>query len=220
MLAKRLVPSMPVPARLGGSLASELSERAQKLDDAGADELLIDLSEALDGNREGALEVLGKIAGTVSIPVIALGARDLPTAQALIDAGADRLVVRWEADHPWILSASERWGTTSVESLLAAHEACPANARQSCALGAGELMVRVDPARPFDPQALREVSESVSVPIMVAGPFGAPEHARHALLEGRADAVVVPLDQVEAAGGVIELERYLSAAGIVVRGAS
>jgi len=218
MLAKRLVPCLSVPADEPGSRAQAVV--ARRLDDAGADEILIDLGDALNVDQEGSLRALRAIAQQTSVPLLVLGASDLSSASSLVEAGADKLVIPFRKGESWTLEAARRWGATSIVALLEAGTAAAELAALACNAGAGEVMVRVDKTESFEPAAIRAVSDATPVPVLVAGPFGAVEHVRQALLDARADAVVVPLDQVEAAGGVAELKLYLAAAGIVVRGAS
>jgi cyclase len=94
-------------------------------------------------------------------------------------------------------------------------------ARECVARGAGEVLltsIDQDGARSgFDLALTRAVSDAVAVPVIASGGAGRADHVRDALLEGRADAVLVAGILHDGLTTVRELKRELARARIPVR---
>src|SRR5579859_2930640 len=78
--------------------ADDPAEMARHWQDRGATRLhVVDLDGARDGVRANA-QVIARLLGSVSIPVqVGGGVRSLETARALLDDGADRVIVGTQA---------------------------------------------------------------------------------------------------------------------------
>ncbi|MBI5535502.1 MAG: hypothetical protein HY898_22420 [Deltaproteobacteria bacterium] len=225
MLAKRLVPCLPIapgPNSKWEGLAEDLAKRALGLEDDGADEILLVLQGDLHALTGWALQAVRSVVRAVSVTVLAQGGSSTAEFAALIEAGVDKVVVPF--CRPGLVQlAAARWGAQTIVGHLdgSPESGAVADAMQAARDGAGELVTSSgsDSNGP-DIQAIRAVSDAVPVPVIAGGPIAKLEHVRLALLEGKADGVLLPMELVDAAHGMSEVKRYLAAAGIVVRGVS
>jgi cyclase len=87
--------------------------------------------------------------------------------------------------------------------------------------GAGEILLtsmdRDGTKGGYDLEALRVVSEAVSVPVIASGGAGSLDHLREALVEGRADAALAASIFHYGQHTVREAKEYLASRGVVVR---
>jgi cyclase len=94
-------------------------------------------------------------------------------------------------------------------------------ARECAARGAGEILltsIERDGGRDgYDLALTRAVSEAVPVPVIASGGAGCAEHVRDALIDGRADAVLVAGILHDGLTTVRELKGVLAREHISVR---
>ena len=87
--------------------------------------------------------------------------------------------------------------------------------------GAGEILLtsmdRDGTKGGYDLEALRAVSEAVSVPVIASGGAGSLDHLREALVEGRADAARAASIFHYGEHSVREAKEFLASRGVVVR---
>jgi cyclase len=92
---------------------------------------------------------------------------------------------------------------------------------QAVELGAGEIVVNSIDAdgtqAGYDLELLQTISEAVSVPVVASGGAGAPEDLYHAIVEGKADAVLAASIFHYGTYTIKETKEYLWKQGISVR---
>lgn len=197
--------------------AGDPVELGAAYDGQGADELvLLDVTATSDG-RATVVDLAGNVAGGVFIPfTIGGGIRSPEDAQAVLDAGADKVSVNSAAvaDPALIAQLSERFGSQCVVLAIDAarrtgsdgwevHTAGGRNptgidavewAREATELGAGEILLtsidRDGTRDGYDLDLIGAVCAAVSVPVIASGGAGTTAHLAEALSAG-ADAVLV-----------------------------
>jgi cyclase len=94
-------------------------------------------------------------------------------------------------------------------------------AKRAVELGAGEIVINsmdADGQRTgYDIELLKEMSTSVSVPVIASGGVGSPEHMYAGLAEGQADAVLAASIFHFGDYTVAQVKEYLSERGIPMR---
>lgn len=94
-------------------------------------------------------------------------------------------------------------------------------AKRAVELGAGEIVINsmdADGQRTgYDIELLKEMSTSVSVPVIASGGVGSPEHMYAGLAEGQADAVLAASIFHFGEYTVAQVKEYLSERGIPMR---
>lgn len=94
-------------------------------------------------------------------------------------------------------------------------------AQKAVMLGAGEIVVNSIDAdgtqRGYDLDLLRGISENVAVPVVASGGAGNPEDLYHAIVEGKADAVLAASIFHYGKYSIAETKQYLDSRGIPVR---
>jgi cyclase len=190
---------------------------AQHYYQSGADELLyVDTVASLYG-QNSLLEMIELTARDIFIPItVAGGLRSVADIRAVLRAGADKVSMNTAAiARPGLISeAASTFGsstiTVGIEAIRRAdgtYEALTDFGREESGIdafewamravemGAGELMItsinREGTGRGFDLELIRQISESVSVPVIASGGAGSVEHVYEAITEGKADAVCV-----------------------------
>jgi cyclase len=223
-LAKRVIPCLDVDAGrvVKGTRFVDLRdagdpvELAARYDAEGADELVfLDITATVEG-REATLDVIGRTAEQVFIPLtVGGGVRAEDDVRALLRAGADKVAVNSAAvrDPSLLQRCAQRFGT---QCMVVAIDAKRANGswevfvdagRTPTGLdavdwaveaterrGAGEVLLtsmdRDGTGEGYDLELLRAVGEAVRVPVVASGGAGTLEHFADALIDGRADAVL------------------------------
>ncbi len=93
--------------------------------------------------------------------------------------------------------------------------------RKAVSLGAGEIghqQHRADGTQAgYDLELLKDISESVTVPVVASGGAGSPEDLYRALVYGKADAVLAASIFHFARYSIRETKDYLAEKGIPVR---
>ncbi|MDX6605461.1 MAG: imidazole glycerol-phosphate synthase subunit HisF, partial [Solirubrobacterales bacterium] len=218
-------------------------ELAERYDAEGADELVFLDITASHESRDTIVELARRTAENVFIPfTIGGGIRSVEDAQAVLDAGADKISVNSAGlDRPELISElAEVFGSQSVVIAIDAKRAANgwdvythggrtrvegreavAWAREATELGAGEVLLtsmdRDGTTDGYDIELTRAVAEAVSVPVIASGGAGELDHLVEAVEEGRADAVLCASIFHYGAHTVAEAKRQMEKAGIPVR---
>ncbi|MGH3135587.1 MAG: imidazole glycerol phosphate synthase subunit HisF [Gaiellaceae bacterium] len=177
-------------------------ELAASYSDAGADELVfLDIEATLDGR--GLLEhLVARVAERLAIPfTVGGGVRDVRDAQALLEAGADKVSVNSAAlARPELVSElAARLGSQAVVVAIDATGGevysragtqrtgrdAVAWAREAEQRGAGEVLltsIDTDGTREgYDLDVTRAVADAVSIPVIASGGAGSARHVADAL---------------------------------------
>jgi cyclase len=252
MALKRVIPCLDVDAGrvvkgtnfVGLRDAGDPVELAERYDAEGADELVFLDITASHERRETIVELARRTADNVFIPfTIGGGIRSVEDAQAVLDAGADKVSVNSAAlQRPALLGeladhfgaqcvviaidakADERggWGVyvKGGRERVDGRDAV-AWAREAVERGAGEVLLtsmdRDGTNDGYDIELTRAVADAVSVPVIASGGAGALEHLSEAITDGRADAVLCASIFHYGTFTVHEAKERMAASGIPVR---
>jgi cyclase len=222
--------------------AGDPVELAARYDAAGADELvLLDITATSD-RRETVVELARRAADEVFIPfTIGGGIRSVADAQAVLDAGADKVSVNSAAlARPGLID--ELAATFGAQCVVLAIDAKrrPADgweayvaggrtptgrdavawAREGVQRGAGEMLLtsmdRDGTNAGYDLELTEAVAAATSVPVIASGGAGNLAHLSDALRVG-ADAVLCASIFHYGHHTVAEVKAYLADAGVAVR---
>jgi cyclase len=223
--------------------AGDPVELASRYDLAGADELVFLDITATSDERDTVVELARRSADQVFIPfTIGGGIRSAGDAQAVLDAGADKVSVNSAAlARPELVDElAANFGAQCVVVAIDAKrvpehggwEAYVAGgrratgrdavdwAREAALRGAGEILLtsmdRDGSTAGYDLELTAAVAEAVGVPVIASGGAGELEHLAQALRAG-ADAVLCASIFHYGQHTVGEVKRYLANAGIAVR---
>jgi imidazole glycerol-phosphate synthase subunit HisF len=223
--------------------AGDPVELAERYDAAGADELVFLDITASHESRDTIVELARRTADNVFIPfTIGGGIRSVEDAQAVLDAGADKVSVNSAAlDRPELISElAEVFGSQCVVIAIDAKRAdagwdvyvhggrskvegreAVAWAKEATELGAGEVLLtsmdRDGTTDGYDLELTRAVAEAVSVPVIASGGAGELDHLVEAVEDGQADAVLCASIFHYGDHTVAEAKQRMSEAGIPVR---
>ncbi len=224
MALKRVIPCLDVDEGrvvkgtnfVGLRDAGDPVELAARYDAEGADELVFLDITASHERRETIVELARRTADNVFIPfVIGGGIRSPDDAQAVLDAGADKVSVNSAAlARPELIGElAEVFGSQCVviaidakrrdggwdvyvnggRTLVEGREAV-AWAREATERGAGEVLLtsmdRDGTTDGYDLELTRAVADAVAVPVIASGGAGELRHLSEGITEGRADAVL------------------------------
>jgi cyclase len=251
MVLKRVIPCLDVDAGrvvkgtnfVGLRDAGDPVELAERYDAEGADELVfLDITASHEA-RETIVELARRTADNVFIPfTIGGGIRSVSDAQAVLDAGADKISVNSAAlERPELLGElAETFGAQCVviaidakrrdggwdvylnggRTLVEGREAV-AWAAEAVERGAGEVLLtsmdRDGTTDGYDLELTRAVSDAVPVPVIASGGAGELEHLSAAIAEGGADAVLCASIFHYGTYRVREAKQHLAERGIPVR---
>jgi imidazole glycerol-phosphate synthase subunit HisF len=225
--------------------AGDPVELASRYDAAGADELvLLDITATSD-KRATVVELARRAADELLIPfTIGGGVRSVEDAQAVLDAGADKVSVNSAAlGRPELID--ELAGTFGAQCVVLAidakaraddggggWEAFVAGGRtptgrdavrwaaEGVERGAGEILLtsmdRDGTAAGYDLGLTTATAEAVSVPVIASGGAGELEHLAEAVRAG-ADAVLCASIFHYGRHTVEEVKRFLAGAGVPIR---
>ena len=223
--------------------AGDPVELASRYDLAGADELVFLDITATSDHRETVVELARSSADQVFIPfTIGGGIRSVADAQAVLDAGADKVSVNSAAlTRPELIDelsarfgaqcvvvaidakrdqAAERWQAYLAGGRTATGRDAVAWAREAGERGAGEILLtsmdRDGSSAGYDLGLTAAVADAVGVPVIASGGAGTIEHLVEALNAG-ADAVLCASIFHYGQHTVAEVKRHLVNAGIPVR---
>ncbi|HEX5761641.1 MAG TPA: imidazole glycerol phosphate synthase subunit HisF [Solirubrobacterales bacterium] len=251
MALKRVIPCLDVDAGrvvkgtnfVGLRDAGDPVELAERYDAEGADELVFLDITASHEKRDTIVELARRTADNVFIPfTIGGGIRSVEDAQAVLDAGADKVSVNSSAlARPELLTElADHFGAQCVVIAIDAKREAEgwgvyANggrkkvegrdavswAREATERGAGEVLLtsmdRDGTNDGYDIGLTRAVAEAVSVPVIASGGAGTLDHLSEAIDDGRADAVLCASIFHYGEFRVRDAKRHLARAGIPVR---
>ncbi|MEX0743127.1 MAG: imidazole glycerol phosphate synthase subunit HisF [Actinomycetota bacterium] len=251
-LAKRILPCLDVDAGrvVKGTRFVDLRdagdpvELAARYDAEGADELVfLDITATVEG-RQATLDVIGRTADQVFIPLtVGGGVREEEDVRTLLRAGADKVAINSAAvREPSLLGrCAERFGTQCIVIAIDAkrrngdgwevfvdagrtptgRDAAEWSAEATGRYGAGEVLLtsmdRDGTGEGYDLELLQAVGDAVRVPVVASGGAGRVEHFAEALTEGRADAVLAASRFHFEELTIRDVKDHLARAGIPVR---
>lgn len=251
MHAKRVIPCLDVD---GGRVvkgtnfvdirdAGDPIELAERYDAAGADELVFLDITATSSQRETVVELARRTADNVFIPfTIGGGIRSVEDAQAVLDAGADKVAVNSAAvKRPQLIDEmAEQFGAQCVVLAIDAKARedgsgwevfvaggrtptgldAVAWAREGARRGAGEILLtsmdRDGSNDGYDLPLTHAVAAAVNVPVIASGGAGELDHLVAALETG-ADAVLCASILHYGRFTVAQIKERLAEAGVSIR---
>jgi cyclase len=251
MALKRVIPCLDVNAGrvvkgtnfVGLRDAGDPVELAERYDAEGADELVFLDITASHEQRETIVELARRTADNVFIPfTIGGGIRSVEDAQAVLDAGADKVSVNSAAlARPELLGElADQFGAQCVVIAIDAKREedgwgvyvnggrkrvkgrdAIGWAEEAVQRGAGEVLLtsmdRDGTNDGYDLELTRAVAEAVSVPVIASGGAGELSHLSDAIAKGKADAVLCASIFHYGHYRVREAKEKLAADGISVR---
>jgi cyclase len=217
-------------------------ELASRYEREGADEIVfLDISASAEA-RATLLDTVRRAAEVLFVPLtVGGGVSTVDDVGRVLRAGADKVSINTAAvARPDLLTGcAERFGSQCVVASIDAKRESVAWrvwthggtvgteldaiewARECVERGAGEILLtsidRDGMRTGFDLELTRAVSDAVPVPVIASGGAGAAEHVRDAVVEGRADAVLVAGILHDGVTTVRELKAELSRSHIPVR---
>src|SRR5215212_473956 len=221
--------------------AGDPVELAAHYDATGADELVFLDITATSDKRGTVVELARRTADQVFIPfTIGGGIRSADDAQAVLDAGADKVAVNSAAvARPELIDElAERFGAQCVVLAIDAKRAgegwevfvaggrtatgrdAVSWAREGVERGAGEILLtsmdRDGTRDGYDLALTRAIAAAVEVPVVASGGVGGPEHMVDGFGAG-ADAALAASIFHFGEFSVREVKERLAAAGVAVR---
>jgi cyclase len=225
--------------------AGDPVELAERYDAEGADELVFLDITATHERRDTIVELARRTADNVFIPfTIGGGIRSVSDAQAVLDAGADKVSVNSAAvARPGLIDElAARFGAQCVVLAIDAKQIAAGRdpawevfvaggrtptgrdavawAREGVERGAGEILLtsmdRDGTTDGYDLPLTRAVSDAVAVPVIASGGAGELDHLVDALRAG-ADAALCASIFHYGTYRVAEAKAHLAAAGVPVR---
>jgi cyclase len=222
--------------------AGDPVELAERYDAEGADELVFLDITASHEQRETIVQLARRTADNVFIPfTIGGGIRSRADAQAVLDAGADKVSVNSAAvARPELMDElADTFGAQCVVLAIDGKRVAgrfevfvnggrvPTGrdvvewAREGAERGAGEILLtsmdRDGTKDGYDLELTRAVADAVDIPVIASGGAGELSHLTEAITEARADAVLVASIFHYGQYRVRDAKEHLRAAGIPVR---
>jgi cyclase len=250
MHLKRVIPCLDVDAGrvVKGTNFVDLRDAgdpvalAERYDLEGADELIFLDITATHEKRDTIVELARRTADNVFIPfTIGGGIRSVEDAQAVLDAGADKVAVNSAAvARPELLNElAAQFGSQCVVLAIDARAVADGGwevfvaggrtatgrdavewAREGVERGAGEILLtsmdRDGTEDGYDLPLLTAVSSVVGVPVIASGGAGTLEHLVEALKAG-ADAALAASIFHYGQFSIAQAKQHLAAAGVAVR---
>ena len=222
--------------------AGDPVELGKAYSDAGADELVfLDITASFEG-RKTFTQMVERVAREINIPfTVGGGVNELADVERLLNAGADKVSVNSAAlRNPSLIDEiAKAFGSqVCVCAIDARNDAdgwhCYVKggrerterrlmdwAREVCDRGAGEILftsMNHDGVKAgFANEALAEMADLVSIPVIASGGAGNMEHFRDAFVKGKANAALAASVFHFGEIGIPELKDYLTAEGVDVR---
>jgi imidazoleglycerol phosphate synthase cyclase subunit len=249
MLARRIIPCLDVShgrvvkgIRFQGLRdAGDPAERALLYEAQGADEIVIlDVSATPEG-RGNQVETIRRVRAGLGIPLtVGGGIRAADDAQALLEAGADKVSINTAAvQRPALLGEIARhFGrqctVLAIDAARAGHgfEVLVKGGREGTGIdavqwardgtrhGAGEILLtswdRDGTRSGYDLELTRAVADAVRVPVIASGGAAGVDHLKEAFDAG-ADAVLAASIFHDDEMSVGDVKRALAAMGVAVR---
>jgi cyclase len=250
MLLRRVIPCLDVDKGrvvkgvgfVGLRDAGDPVELAVRYQEAGADEIVFLDITASHERRDTVGALARRCADDVFIPfTIGGGVRSVADAQAVLDAGADKVSVNSAAvARPALLGElAEVFGAQCVVLAVDARREgdgygvyvnggrtpvdreAVAWAREGVERGAGEILLtsmdRDGTEDGYELRLTRRVAEAVDVPVIASGGAGSLDHLVEAVTEGGADAVLCASIFHYGKHSVREAKEHMRSAGVPVR---
>lgn len=250
MLAKRIVACLDVRDGAvvkgvnfeGLRSAGDPATLARRYNAEGIDELVVlDVTATLEA-RAALLDTIRAVARELFIPLtVGGGVRSDADAEALLDAGADKVSINSAAlaDPALITTLASRYGSQAVivaidakrqgdgyavfsRSGTASSGRRPAEwAREAESRGAGEILLtsmdRDGTRAGFDCELTAAVASAVSIPVIASGGAGTFDHFAAVFTAGRADAALAASVFHFSEHAVADLKSFLASRDIPVR---
>jgi cyclase len=252
MVLKRVIPCLDVDAGrvVKGTNFIDLRdagdpvELAQRYESQGADEIVFLDITASHEKRETMVSLARRTADEVFIPfTIGGGVRSVDDAQAVLDAGCDKVSVNSAAvDNPQLIDELARvFGSQCVvlavdarfDSHRQGYEVYVQGGRkatgldaidwiaEACARGAGELLLtsmdRDGTSDGYELSLTSRAAEAVDVPLIASGGAGNLAHLVEVIQQGSADAVLLASMLHYGKYTVSQAKEYMRSCGIPVR---
>jgi cyclase len=250
MLLRRVIPCLDVDkGRVVKGIefvqlrdAGDPVELAARYEQEGADELVfLDITASAE-KRETMVKLARRTADEVFIPfTIGGGIRSVEDAQAVLDAGADKVSVNSAAvQRPELVGElAEVFGAQCVVLAIDARRVAAGYevfvnggrtptgrdaiewAREAVERGAGEILLtsmdRDGTEDGYELELTRRVAGAVDVPVIASGGAGTLEHLVEAIEEGGADAVLAASIFHYGTYSILQAKEQMHHAGIPVR---
>lgn len=209
----------------------------------GADELIFLDIQASNKNRQILIKIVEEVAKECFMPFAAGGGvKSLDDIQKLLRAGADKIAVNtFAVQNPkFISAAAKKFGRQCIVTSIdykknkkgkkevfiyngtRATGLEPQNwAKKAAEEGAGEiLLTNIDKEGTrsgYDIETIRQISDSVEIPVIASGGAGSMEDLKEAIQKGHASAVSLGSILHFTDQNVIKARNYLITAGVNVR---
>jgi cyclase len=212
----------------------------------GADEIVLLDITATSGKRHTMLDVVSRTARALFIPfTVGGGIRELADAEAVFEAGADKIAINSAAviDPKLIGTIAARFGSQAVVVAIDARRGdhrgdhrfevfvaggrTPTGrdalswAREAAANGAGEILLtsmdRDGTQAGFDCELTQTIADAVSIPVIASGGAGSARDFIEVFQKGRADAALAASIFHFGIENIGELKRELQSANVPVR---
>ena len=250
MLAKRIIPCLDVKAgRVVKGIkflelrdAGDPVEVARAYDHEGADELCFLDITASHENRGIILDVVGRTAEQVFMPLtVGGGINKIEDIRNLLNAGADKVSINTGAvNRPeFVREAAETFGSQCIVVAIDAKRAAdhwevfthggrtPTGidavqwAERMEKYGAGEILLtsmdRDGTKAGYDLALTRTISERVSIPVIASGGVGNLDHIYEGLTQGKASAALAASIFHFGEFSIADCKKYLATRGVAVR---
>jgi cyclase len=224
--------------------AGDPVELAIRYQDEGADEIVFLDITASHEKRETIVELARRTADDVFIPfTIGGGVRSVEDAQAVLDAGSDKVSVNSAAvQRPELIGElAEVFGAQCVVLAVDARAREDGDGwevfvnggrtpvgldavewiKRGAELGAGEILLtsmdRDGTEDGYELELTRKVADAVDVPVIASGGAGSAAHVRDAIAEAHADAALVAGILHDGVTTVGAIKQVMREAGLPVR---
>jgi cyclase len=221
------------------------AENAAAYSEAGADELVfLDITATIE-NRKTLLNAVARTVSRISIPLtVGGGIGSIEDIEGLMDVGVSKISINTAAVRrpEFVEEAAKRFGSQRVTVAIDTRQstAMPSGfevvvrggtegagidavawAKQVESLGAGAILptsMDTDGMQTgYDIPMTRAIAEAVDVPVIASGGAGELEHLYEAIVDGKADAVLVASIAHFGKYTIGQMKQYLAGRGIAVR---
>ena len=220
------------------------AENAAAYSEAGADELVfLDITATIE-KRKTLLDAVARTVSRISIPLtVGGGIGSIADIEGLMDVGVSKISINTAAVRrpEFVEEAAKRFGSQRVTVAIDTRQstAMPSGfevvvrggtegagidavawAKQVESLGAGAILptsMDTDGMQTgYDIPMTRAIAEAVDVPVIASGGAGELEHLYEAIVDGKADAVLVASIAHFGKFTIGQMKQYLAGRGIAV----